>query len=142
MATINSNSMYGVRLQFRYKNASQWDENEVLLAGEIGIELDTGKGKIGDGVKTWSEIDYSVDPTINSVITALTARVTTNESTITALQDKDTAHDTSIAALEAKDVTHESRMTEIETKDTTQDSRLDALEGVTVISANPAPSGN
>ena len=30
------------------------DINPILLKGEIGIEIDTNKIKIGDGVKTWT----------------------------------------------------------------------------------------
>ena len=32
--------------------------NPVLLRGEIGIEIDTNKFKIGDGTKTWSALSY------------------------------------------------------------------------------------
>ena len=32
--------------------------NEVLLAGEMCIETDTGKYKIGDGTTAWNELDY------------------------------------------------------------------------------------
>ena len=34
-------------------------ENEVLFAGEMCIETDTGKFKLGDGVSTWNELEYS-----------------------------------------------------------------------------------
>ena len=33
--------------------------NEVLLAGEICIETDTGKYKIGDGTTAWNKLDYA-----------------------------------------------------------------------------------
>ena len=33
--------------------------NEVPLAGEIGIETDTGKYKIGNGSTNWNELPYS-----------------------------------------------------------------------------------
>ena len=33
--------------------------NPLLLAGELGIETDTGKYKIGDGVTTWNSLNYS-----------------------------------------------------------------------------------
>ena len=35
--------------------------NEVLLAGEIGIETDTGKIKIGDGTTAWNSLKYGID---------------------------------------------------------------------------------
>ncbi len=33
--------------------------NEILLAGEIGIETDTGRFKFGDGVTAWNSLAYS-----------------------------------------------------------------------------------
>lgn len=47
------------RMQQRRGTASQWTiANPVLAAGEIGVESDTAKFKIGDGVNTWSSLDY------------------------------------------------------------------------------------
>ena len=34
-------------------------KNPVLLAGELGIEIDTGKYKIGDGLTQWNSLAYS-----------------------------------------------------------------------------------
>ena len=34
--------------------------NPVLLAGEIGIENETGKIKIGNGISAWNTLPYSV----------------------------------------------------------------------------------
>lgn len=46
--------------QERYGTAAQWTTaNTVLLIAEIGIESDTGKGKIGDGTTAWSVLPYS-----------------------------------------------------------------------------------
>lgn len=49
--------------QFRRDNAAVWTEkNPVLLEGEPGLELDTGKFKIGDGVTSWNILPYfSID---------------------------------------------------------------------------------
>ena len=33
--------------------------NEVLLAGELGIETDTGKYKIGNGLTQWNGLPYA-----------------------------------------------------------------------------------
>ncbi len=42
--------------------AAQWTaRNPVLVLGEIGIETDTGKFKIGDGTSTWSSLSYQTD---------------------------------------------------------------------------------
>jgi hypothetical protein len=38
--------------------ANQWG-NEVLYAGEIGYETDTGKFKIGDGITAWGSLPYA-----------------------------------------------------------------------------------
>ena len=48
------------RIQLRNDTAANWTtHNPVLLAGEVGIERDTNKFKIGDGVKTWSALPYA-----------------------------------------------------------------------------------
>lgn len=56
--------MARVEIDARYKHpvktAVQWTSaNPVLLAGEVGYESDTGKSKVGDGVKTWNELEYT-----------------------------------------------------------------------------------
>jgi hypothetical protein len=59
------------RMQQRRGTASQWtSSNEgagpILNAGEIGWESDTNRFKIGDGVSSWSSLDYFAD--INSTV--------------------------------------------------------------------------
>lgn len=47
-------------LQLRNSLKATWEtKNPVLLAGELGIEKDTGKFKIGDGTKAWNELGYA-----------------------------------------------------------------------------------
>ena len=47
------------RISLRNDVATAWTTaNPVLMKGEIGIETDTNKFKIGDGVKTWSALSY------------------------------------------------------------------------------------
>lgn len=47
-------------IQHRRGTASQWTTaNTVLAAGEIGVELDTGQFKIGDGTTAWAGLDYA-----------------------------------------------------------------------------------
>lgn len=59
-----------VRIQLRRGDAAQWiSSNPVLAAGEPGVELDTGKFKIGDGTTAWNALAYftgagGTDPTI------------------------------------------------------------------------------
>lgn len=46
---------------FKFRRASKfaWTKvNPVLAIGEPGFEKDTGKFKIGDGVKSWDELEY------------------------------------------------------------------------------------
>jgi hypothetical protein len=47
-------------IQFRRDSSSQWTaENPVLAEGELGLELDTGLYKIGDGATAWNSLNYS-----------------------------------------------------------------------------------
>lgn len=57
MATINT------RIILRNDSSANWltNESQVLLKGEVGIEFltdGTVKMKVGDGTKTWGELDY------------------------------------------------------------------------------------
>ena len=46
-------------MQQKRGTASRWTEtNPILLAGEIGVETDTNKLKIGDGTTHWNNLDY------------------------------------------------------------------------------------
>ena len=50
------------RMQQRRGTAQQWtDANPRLAAGEIGLETDTGKFKIGDDVNLWDDLAYFVN---------------------------------------------------------------------------------
>ena len=54
MATLN------IRIQLRNDTAENWNtENPVLLKGEMGVETDTGKTKIGNGTAHWKDLKYS-----------------------------------------------------------------------------------
>ena len=47
-------------IQLRRGTASQWTSaNPTLAAGEIGLETDTDKLKIGNGSTAWSSLFYS-----------------------------------------------------------------------------------
>ena len=55
MANVTLNS----RIVTRNATAAQWTTaNPILLKGELGLEVDTGKIKFGDGVKAWSALAY------------------------------------------------------------------------------------
>lgn len=50
-----------VKLKQRYDTASNWTTNNpVLLAGELGIESDTKKMKVGDGTTEWNALEYMI----------------------------------------------------------------------------------
>jgi hypothetical protein len=52
-----------VRLQIRRDTAAAWTaSNPVLAAGEPALETDTGKVKVGDGVRNWTTLPYAADP--------------------------------------------------------------------------------
>lgn len=47
------------RIQLRRRTARAWqEENPVLLRGEPGIEVDTGRMKIGNGIGSWDQLVY------------------------------------------------------------------------------------
>lgn len=46
-------------IQLRRDTATKWATvNPVLAECELGVETDTGKAKLGDGVKDWNTLDY------------------------------------------------------------------------------------
>lgn len=50
------------KIQIRNDTAANWKAaNPVLLKGEVGIEIDTRKLKIGDGISAWSALKYVSD---------------------------------------------------------------------------------
>lgn len=54
-----ANKQLDTRLILRNDTAANWTQNNpVLLKGEVGIESDTYKLKIGDGTTAWADIDY------------------------------------------------------------------------------------
>lgn len=51
-----------VRFKQKYDTSVNWyDRNPILLAGEIGIESDTNKMKVGDGTTNWNDLAYIGD---------------------------------------------------------------------------------
>lgn len=57
-----------VKVKHRYDTASNWTTNNpVLLAGELGIESDTRKMKVGNGTSTWSQLGYQTPNLPSSV---------------------------------------------------------------------------
>ena len=51
------------RIQIRRDTATNWSSaNTVLAQGEMALETDTGKLKVGNGTTAWGALDYSLDP--------------------------------------------------------------------------------
>lgn len=55
-----ANRTLNIRIQLRNDTAKNWNtQNPVLLKGEMGVETDTGKIKIGNGDDHWTALKYS-----------------------------------------------------------------------------------
>ena len=49
-----------VRIRQKYDTAENWSKNNpILLAGEIGIESNTNRIKIGNGTSHWDDLTYA-----------------------------------------------------------------------------------
>ncbi len=68
-----------IQFQFRRGTASEWTSaNPVLADGEMGIETDTKKVKIGDGTTNWANLSYGLGS--DDLQTITTAGSTTNRA--------------------------------------------------------------
>ena len=83
-----ANNTLNIRIQLRNDTAANWTtQDPVLLKGEMGVEFDTGKIKIGNGTDHWTTLKYSgVD-----------------EDTIKGIIDKNRDNFTSVEATEEED---------------------------------------
>lgn len=55
-----ANNTLNIRIQLRNDTAANWTtQDPVLLKGEMGVEFDTGKIKIGNGTDHWTTLKYS-----------------------------------------------------------------------------------
>ena len=73
------------RLQQRRDTAANWTSNNpTLAAGEIGLETDTSKFKIGNGSTAWASLAYAAAGTITSITagTGLSGGTITGSGTI------------------------------------------------------------
>lgn len=70
-----------VQIQMRRGTAAQWTAANTLLAeGEIGLELDTQKIKMGDGVTTWTTLPYFTGSSGSGTVTSVALTVPTGLS--------------------------------------------------------------
>jgi hypothetical protein len=71
------------KLQLRRGNAAQWTAANPLLAeGEMAVELDTGKFKVGNGITYWNQLDYNTNFGEEDVKNALVNLLTNSTGTI------------------------------------------------------------
>ena len=82
MSVTTNNNVVTLNLdavQLKRNTAAGWtaDSTTILKAGEIGVELDTGKIKVGDGVKTWANLVYAGGEEV-TVVNDLTTGGTTS----------------------------------------------------------------
>lgn len=55
-----ADKLLNIRIQLRNDTAENWiNANPLLLKGEMGVETDTGKTKIGNGTDHWTALKYS-----------------------------------------------------------------------------------
>lgn len=64
-----------IQIQLRRGNASEWTAaNPTLAEGEMGLEKDTGKFKIGTGTLAWNNLPYNSGATGASGLTPIFTR--------------------------------------------------------------------
>lgn len=53
-----------IQIQIRRGTSGDWTSADTVLAeGELGLETDTKKFKLGNGTSTWTTLSYIIDPT-------------------------------------------------------------------------------
>ena len=72
--------LFRTTIKLKRALAADWPANYVLADGEPGLELDTGKLKIGDNLTPWENLDYIVTENIvNSKIDTAFNNLTPND---------------------------------------------------------------
>jgi hypothetical protein len=89
-------------IQIRRDTAANWTSaNPTLAQGELGIETDTSKVKVGDASTTWTGLSYLID--VGDYLTASSTNTLTNKTirdTVYALSG--TAFDATNGAVQTK----------------------------------------
>ena len=91
-----------VRVKHAYLSAAEWvRQNPILQAGEFGIENDTQKFKIGDGVTKWSNLPYASGITVDAELSSTSTNPVQNKVVTEALAnvEVDTATNSEIDAV-------------------------------------------
>lgn len=98
------------RIQLRRDTAANWTaQNPVLLAGEMGIETDTRKYKVGNGSTAWSSLSYYIEGVLvrgqaskqTSGTIAIGASSTYQSTGLTATFDDDSDYQTSLGTTDS-----------------------------------------
>ena len=88
-----------VQIQARRGDSTLWtSSNPVLAEGELGVELDTHRWKVGDGTTAWNSLGYATDLELLPIIGSRTyteQNYVTNGETVTESLD---AIDTTVAS--------------------------------------------
>ena len=67
--TTEKNNIKFVRIRVFQDTAQNLEKaNPILLQGEWGMETDTGRLKIGDGVNNWLKLPYKIDQVLTKEI--------------------------------------------------------------------------
>jgi hypothetical protein len=67
------------RIQIRRDTAANWTSvNPTLAQGELGVETDTLKFKVGDGTSAWTSLTYLID--VGNYLTATSTNTLTNKT--------------------------------------------------------------
>lgn len=71
------------KIQIRRGTSSSWTfENPILSSGELGLETDSYKLKIGNGITAWNSLDYFAIPLITSASSSLVSYINTQINSI------------------------------------------------------------
>jgi len=110
------------RIRLRRDTAANWTAaNPTLLAGEMGIETDTRKYKVGDGSTAWTGLSYYIDGVAIrgqiSKMTDGTIDITTQSvyvtTGLTATLDGDTAYGMVLGTIDAFGLKNDSGTTKL-----------------------------
>jgi microcystin-dependent protein len=141
-------------MQQRRGTSSEWQtvaDTVILAAGEIGLETDTNRYKVGDGTSSWSNLSYFISDDYNS---QTYAKLTANQSFVGTQQM--VSPDSSAVPLVAKGLTnHENDLQQWSIEDSVDNepvvtvmasvdkdgkitsSGLESSEDITLVSADP-----
>lgn len=71
-----ANRTINTKIKLRNDTSANWiSKNPILLLGELGLETDTRKIKVGDGVSTWNTLNYSDAQNANTANKLATTRI-------------------------------------------------------------------